>query len=147
MTTISTFLVSSLNRLKKGVFTLLILLSGLTLFSQGGQKFSDAGNILSTSSFIGSTNAMPFVIKTSNTQKAVITTTGWFGLGVIAPTCMFDVFGDGKINNFNVLNNQTIGGILNVPKIFSPTGTVDFDGNKITTTNEIIAIIITVGTK
>ncbi|HBX51183.1 MAG: hypothetical protein A2275_09100 [Bacteroidetes bacterium RIFOXYA12_FULL_35_11] len=106
----------------------------MSAFSQSGDKWATGGNNLSSGDFLGSKNNQPLVLKTNNTQRAVFTATGWFGLGLAAPSCMFDVEGDGRINNFNILANITVGNSLSVAKIFSPTGTVNFDGSNIITT-------------
>ncbi|MBI5218000.1 MAG: hypothetical protein HY958_03615 [Bacteroidia bacterium] len=116
----------------------------MAAFSQSGEKWATGCNIVSGNSALGTINNFPLIIKTNNTQKAVFTPFGWFGLGITAPTCMFDVAGDGKIVNFNVLTNLTVGNLLTVKKLTSPTGTVDFDGNNITTSAGINGASLTI---
>ncbi|MBI5220141.1 MAG: hypothetical protein HY958_14530, partial [Bacteroidia bacterium] len=119
------------------ILSILFFFVSFTAFSQSGEKWSVGCNTVSGNAALGTINNFPLIIKTNNTQKAVFTPFGYFGLGITAPTCMLDVAGDGKIGNFNVVSNLVVGNILTVKKIVSPTGTVDFDANNITTTTGI----------
>ncbi|MBI5218093.1 MAG: hypothetical protein HY958_04105, partial [Bacteroidia bacterium] len=123
---------------------LLITIFSMTSFSQSGEKWATGCNIVSGNSALGTINNFPLIIKTNNTQQAVFTPFGWFGLGITAPTCILDVNGDGRIINFNIISNLTVGNLLTVKKIVSQTGTVDFDANNITTTAGISGGILNI---
>lgn len=109
----------------------------MAAFPQSGQKFASGGNNLGNGEFLGTLNAYPLVFKINNVQRMTLTTSGFLGIGTGTPVVMLDVAGDGRVNNFNVQVNQTIGGSLSVKNIFSPLGIVDFGGSQIKTTSEI----------
>lgn len=116
------------------LFAAIFSFLSITAFPQSGQKFSSGGNSLGTDEFFGTNNDYPLIFKINKVQRMTLTNAGFLGIGTAAPTVMFEVAGDGKINNFNVLSNLIVGNLLSVYKIFSPNGTVDFDGSNIKTT-------------
>jgi 3-methyladenine DNA glycosylase Mpg len=86
------------------------------------QAWALAGNAAASTNFIGTTNAIDFVTKTNNIERARVTSTGNFGIGsavfsatnpekllVDAGATSFNVIsGKGNLNNYLQLNIQNI---------------------------------------
>ncbi|MFN5866040.1 MAG: hypothetical protein ACK45R_03485, partial [Candidatus Kapaibacterium sp.] len=61
------------------------------------------GNTLtdSTTQFIGSANAFPFIVRTSNAERMRVTSSGNVGIGTITPVYKLDVLGQTRITTTN----------------------------------------------
>lgn len=88
----------------------IIILSALSLslisFGQGNpnnnaspaaQKWNTDGNQIDTNRFIGSTNEMPFKVRTNNQERFRITPDGKIGVGIMNPIAEFHLGGDFRL--------------------------------------------------
>jgi hypothetical protein len=93
----------TINQSKKsilpGVKTVtLSLLFAIPLIMQG-QNWKTAGNAAMNPDFLGTTNAQDLRIRTNNTQKVIVTTTGNVGIGTTLPGARLEVNGQVKITD------------------------------------------------
>jgi hypothetical protein len=62
--------------------------------------------------FLGTRDNQPLVIRTNNTEKLRVTSTGSVGIGTNAPTAKVDVIGNTKTTNFQMTSGATNGFVL-----------------------------------
>jgi hypothetical protein len=59
--------------------------------------------------FLGTTDAQPLTIKTSNTDRAIITATGEMGVGTTTPTAQLEVSSTNVTNPAVIVNGKSVG--------------------------------------
>ncbi len=76
----------------------------------GTVNWSLTGNALpdSTSQFLGATNGFPVIVKTSNTERLRITTSGSVGIGTNNPSATLDVKGDLNTSKYYKIGNTVV---------------------------------------
>ncbi len=84
--------------MKKTIFALSLLAGSLTT-NINAQTWLTAGNVLTGTTtapneFLGSTTNFDLVFRTNNTEKARLTATGNFGLGITSPLVKFHIVGN-----------------------------------------------------
>jgi hypothetical protein len=84
-----------------------IMLLLMCLIEHAHAQWGLAGNAISTTNFLGSTNNTSLRLRTNNTQKMIIDSVGNVGIGILLPT---------SISNYTSLsiNNAVNGGILDL---------------------------------
>ncbi len=94
------------------------LISTITSTLSPGTFNSNAWTLLGNSgtnptvNFVGTTDFQRLVFRTNNAERATITTSGDFGIGVPAPTNRLEVNGNTKTTNFQMTNGATLNYIL-----------------------------------
>lgn len=80
----------------------------------GGSGWSLTGNAGTTAgtNFIGTTDSVPFVVKTHNTERMRTLATGFVGIGTTTPTTLLDVNGKVKVGTLQVTDSPTSGYVL-----------------------------------
>ncbi len=112
---------------KTKLMTVMMLGASLIISSQSvkGQSWNLPGNANATAaSKLGTTNAIPLRLTTSNVVRATITSAGNFGIGITAPTAKLHVSGTTKLNGATTITgNATVSGTLGVG-LTSPPATL-----------------------
>ncbi|HXD93814.1 MAG TPA: hypothetical protein VNX01_11410 [Bacteroidia bacterium] len=85
---------------KKQLLFALALMTSLLVTAQSGQKWATGLNSLSTGDALGSSNNMPLIFKTNNTQQMVLNTKGGLQLNSLIGSSNSVLFADANGNLF-----------------------------------------------
>ncbi|MCX8050761.1 MAG: hypothetical protein N3B17_02565, partial [Chlorobi bacterium] len=77
-----------------------------------------------STNFLGTTDGVDLAVRTNNTERLRVTSSGYVGIGTTTPSVMLDVSGDA-----NIAGNNTVGGNISVSGNATISGNLSTNGN------------------
>jgi len=126
--------------MRKSLSNMLLVIFPILLPLASRAQWSTAGNTGSSSHWLGTNNGFPLSIKTNNTERLNISSTGVFKFNSLSGTgnALLQIGADGSLSRFNFsgTSSQVLTGAGNFTSINTLTG-FTFDGTKVTTSYKL----------